>query len=634
MLKTSNAREAALTRKEDLRLLLREKDGRFWEKLSQCTRKVQGFDDLLFLSTLRRKAEAAGPVPGRGSQAALRFAMVGGYSLYPLSDLLKHLLSVSGFEAELFLGQFDNYVAEMSDSDSGLCRFKPEVILVIPSERQCRYPGRMNDSREAQQAAAAAASAHILELCRRTNERTGAEILLCNFPLPASFDPGPGRARTLGSDWSFRKLVNLELGLSAPACVHICDLEFLAYRRGAVNCRDPRAWFESKQIGSGDFLADIAREVALLVESLRRAPKKVLALDLDNTLWGGVVGDDGLDGIEIGETSPRGEAFRAFQTYVKSLGERGVLLAVCSKNDIDKAKQPFEQHPEMVLRMVDIGTFKANWSPKSDNLREIAEELNLALDSIVFADDNPAEIEIVRQFAPQVTGVLLGPDPAEFVRLLDEARLFEPRSVTAEDLDRGSQYRQEAARRTLHASTTDMPSYLASLEMAGAFREFTAVDVPRIAQLINKSNQFNLTTRRRAEGEVAALAQDPCHECFSLRLRDRFGDYGLISVVIGRVDGAMLDIDTWLMSCRVLNREVEQEVLNEIVRLARLRSCEDIIGRYLPTPKNGMVRDLYPRMGFRPIHEAPDRCEYRLNATSYSPAVTAISIDRRTHEPS
>jgi FkbH-like protein len=473
----------------------------------------------------------------------------------------------------------------------------------------------------------------LIELTRKVNNKTGAEVILANFMPPARHDPGEYRARTLGSDWNFRKWVNLELGLNAPSFLRICDLEYLSHRVGGLASRDERSWFESKQPCSPALMVEVAREVAHLIGSLKRATKKVLVLDLDNTLWGGVIGDDGLEGIELGDTSPRGEAFKAFQKYIASLKERGVLLGVCSKNDYAKAVEPFEKHPEMALRMEDIVSFKANWDPKSDNLRAMAADLNLGLDSFVFVDDNPAEIEIVRQFAPEVTTLLLGPDPAAYVAQLQDCRLFEPRAITAEDAERTSQYRSDAQRKELQESVTDMDSYLESLAMEAVISEFTPVDVPRLSQLINKSNQFNLTTRRRSEAEVIAVINDPGNIAYSMRLKDRFGDHGLISVIIGKKAGEAMHIDTWIMSCRVLKRQVEEEILNELARLAGARGCERLEGLYLPTAKNEMVRDFYSRMGFSLTRENGTGREFELRLDQFHAIPTKIKITRRAYEP-
>jgi FkbH-like protein len=613
--------------------LLAQSDPDFWPELASLTQQALGFEQLFSLLSLRKKAKARGLRHPTPDSKLLRLAILGGYSLYPLHDLLTHLLEAEGTPSELFLGDYDNYVAEITDPGGRLSEFRPAVVCLLPAAQRCRYLGKPTDAREKVQSAASAVVTELLDLCRTVHERAGAEVILGNFNLPARHDLGAYRSRTLASDWNFRKSVNLELGLSAPSFVHICDLEFLANRHGALAAEDARGWFESKQLCAPDMLVEVCRELSRLILALRRPPKKVLVLDLDNTLWGGTVAEDGLEGIEIGDTSPRGEAFKAFQKYIRSLKDRGVLLAVCSKNDLALAQEVFEQHPEMILRPSDFVAFKANWEPKSDNLRQIAVDLNLGLDSLVFVDDNPAELEIVRQFAPGVTTILLSPDPAEYVGQLQDCRMFEPHNITPEDVERTGQYRAETQRQTLLASATDMDAYLASLAMEASITEFVSVDVPRLAQLINKSNQFNLTTRRRTEAEVQSLLSQPDHICFSLRLKDRFGDHGLVSIVIGRLQGDALEIDTWLMSCRVLKRQVEETVLNELARLAHSKGCIRLQGLYLATAKNEMVRDFYPRMGFQTKAATAERGEFTLELNGFQPKSTKITVIHHAYEP-
>ena len=604
----------------------------FWERLAQCTRGATEFGELLMLSSLRKKAHLRRLAKPDDVPEPLRIALIGGYSLYPLCELLEHFCEVEGFPCQLFLGDFDNYVAEIMDDAAKLYKFAPELVLLMPAEHRCKYPGKLSDPRDVQTAEANRAVNSLLELARQLHERSRAELIVTNYMLPAGHDLGAFRSRTLGSDWSFRKWVNLELGLNAPPYLHICDMEFLAYRHGGMAARDERAWFESKQPCSPALLPYLAREITHIIGTLRRAPKKVLVLDLDNTLWGGVVAEVGLEGIEIGDTSPRGEAFKAFQKYILSLKERGILLAVCSKNDHAKAAEPFEKHPEMVLRMEDFAVFKANWEPKSDNIHRMASELNLGLDSFVFVDDNPAEIEIVRQFAPEVSTILLGPEPSDYVGRLQDCRLFELRAITAEDAVRTDQYHAEAKRRALSSTVTDMKVYLESLGMEAIISPFSKVDAPRLSQLINKSNQFNLTTRRRTEAEVNALVGSPLHACFSVRLKDQFGDHGLISILIGEKMEERMRIDTWLMSCRVLKRQVEDEALNELVRIATSLGCTTLQGIYLPTTKNEMVRDFYSTMGFALVRDSPEVREYELELKSFQQLVTQIKVTRRNHE--
>ncbi|WP_275173823.1 HAD family hydrolase [Bradyrhizobium sp. CSS354] len=604
-------------------------DAAFWGHLAARSRQATSFSEMFYLSTLRKKAKLH---TTESVQPRLRLALIGGYNLYPLHELVEHLLAIRGIECERFLGEYDNFVSEVLDGSSPLYAFKPDLAFILPNANHCRFSGALLDAVQHQREAVVGAAEQLLNLAQTFIERSGAAVILANFALPGGLDLGSFRSRTLGADWSFRKAVNLELGLRAPAEVQICDVEFLSARRGITAAEDARAWYESKQPGSPDFLVDVAQELGHLIASRKQSPKKVLALDLDQTLWGGVIAEDGIEGIELGDSSPRGEAFKAFQKYLLSLSERGVLLAVCSKNDHARAIEVFEKHPEMVLRLEHFAAFKANWDPKSDNLQRIADELRVGVDSFVFADDNPAEIEIVRQFQPQVQGVLLGPDPAEFIGRLQAGRHFEPRTVTAEDLGRTAQYNQERRRTELAASVTDMPAYLASLEMRGTIKEFDALDLPRIAQLIARSNQFNLTTVRRSETDIQGLMSRPDYRCFTMRLEDRFGDSGLICVVIAKVEDGVLVLDTWLMSCRVLKRQVEDEIMNEIFRLAEVAGCARVRGIYLPTAKNGIVAGIYKAFGFVRTEDSAARKEFELEVGKYQVRSTKIRVTRRAYE--
>jgi FkbH-like protein len=603
----------------------------FEGELTAKTREAVDFADVLKLCTIRKRALAKGLSLESGTPR--RVAMVGGANLRPLTDLIQHFAAVlGGVSCEVWTGDYDNYHSEIMDAESPLYEFKPEIVLLLPSERRCVYDGSLTASRSEQEDAARRVVGELVDLCGKVHALSGTEVVLGNFRLPPYFDPGPIRNTNLVSDYAFRKFINMELGFRAPSYVHICDIEFLSNRRGNLTGVDDRTWFESKQPFAAPLLVDVAREYAHVLSGLTTAAKKVAVLDLDNTLWGGVIGDDGLEGIELGTTSPRGEAFRDFQQFLLELSRRGVLLAVCSKNDHDKAIEPFEKHPEMVLRLKDISCFKANWNPKSDNIRQIAKDLNLSVDSLVFIDDNPAEIEIVNQFVPEVSTIWAGDDPSQFVAKVKDARFFEFRSITVEDVKRVKQYQQESERQQLLNTSTDMGTYLDSLEMVGTIKLFDKIDAPRIAQLIGKSNQFNLTTRRRTEAEVLSVAADDRYSAFTMRLSDRFGDHGLIAIVIGDVRGREFLIDTWLMSCRVLKRQVEEEVLNEIVRLARFRECTRVTGLYIPSAKNGMVRELYPTMEFTHIEEKPDGTEvFGLDVAQYEVRPTKIIVKRETY---
>lgn len=602
----------------------------FWERLEKRSVASDTFEDLLFLVNMGKRALRQGIASQNRRGRKCRLAVIGAGTLYPLHEFIRHLLVVRGIDAEVFVGEYDNYLQEIFDDESGLYGFKPDVVVLFPSPERCAYTGHLADAPEKQREAAMEVSREIIRLCNTIRERAAAEVIVANFALPGRFDMGPYRAATLGSSWSFRKLVNLETGLGLNSIARVCDVEFLSCRNGTINAHDHRKWLESKQLYAPDFQVAVTKEIAHIVNSLYSTTKKVVVLDLDNTIWGGIVGDDGLEGIEIGDTSARGEAFKAFQKYLLELKDRGILLAVCSKNDHDKAAEPFEKHPEMVIRLSDLVSFKANWRPKSDNIREMAEELNLGLDSFVFVDDNPAEIEIVRQFIPEVTTILVDADPADSIALLSDSRLFEPMRITAEDRQRTDMYRQDASRRAHLSKMTDMDAYLGSLEMKAVVSPFKPVDIPRITQLINKSNQFNLTTRRRTEAEVRGVMEDPLCHAFTVRLLDMFGDHGLISVVVCKENAGedALEVDTWLMSCRVLNRQVEDEVINEIVRIGDTRGLKKIIGRYYPTKKNGMVSKIYEHVGFQTEQADESGSVYSLEIKGYSIKETKISVKR------
>lgn len=600
----------------------------FWSLLKEATSTCEEFSEIATLNTLRKKSLSDTP-----QMAPLTLAIVGGAQLKPFDDFLEHFLAISGFKANFIRGSFDNYRSEILEENEFLNHQNMSIVFIHPSDRNLTIPLTLSNS-EARERAESVIE-EILQLCKAAHQRTGAEIILSNFILPASIDPGSYRTRTLSSEWNFRKYVNLELGIRAPQYVHICDLEFLSCRLGLTLARDPRSWFESKQPCAPKLLVEYAREAAHQISQLKKVPKKVLVLDMDNTLYGGVIGDDGLKGIDLGDTSARGEAFKAFQKAILSLLERGTILAISSKNDMKNALDVLENHPEMILRKEHFVSIKANWDPKPDNIKAIARELNLGLDSFVFIDDNPAEIDAVRQFLPEVETILLTEDPADYVSQLKNSRHFEPKAITHEDKLKTKQYQMRALSEADSNQITNMDVYLKSLEMKCTFTEFQAVDVPRIAQLINKSNQFNLTTKRRTESEVENLLNNLKYVCFTVRLSDKFGDHGLISIVIleksrtPNNDAMHLNIDTWLMSCRVLKRGVEEEVCNEIVRIAKSLSANFINGIYIPSEKNQMVVDLLPRLGF----QIDGNHTYSIDCSKLVPShQTHISIARTTYE--
>jgi FkbH-like protein len=369
--------------------------------------------------------------------------------------------------------------------------------------------------------------------------------------------------------------------------------------------------------------------VARTIAAIRGRSRKCLVLDLDNTLWGGVIGDDGLTGIELGQGSPAGEAFVAVQRMALELRARGVVLAVCSKNEDDAARLPFREHPDMILKEDHIAVFQANWTDKAANLRAIAQTLNIGIDSLVFLDDNPAERMQVRGELPLVAVPELPEDPAQYPRALAAAGYFEAVSFSKEDRERAAYYQANAERAAMLSATANLDEYLASLDMVCTIGRVDPISRSRVTQLINKSNQFNLTTRRYAEREVEAMETDPRRHAIQVRLVDRFGDNGIIGVVIADRQGQAWDIDTWLMSCRVLGRRVPEAVLSHLVEAARADGASILSARYVPSAKNRMVAEHYRTLGFAYAGDGPGgETRWRLDLDAFqAPALPMRIID-------
>jgi FkbH-like protein len=427
---------------------------------------------------------------------------------------------------------------------------------------------------------------------------------------------------------ALRRLSAMLRERSDAADVDIVSLDDRAGMDGLAAWHDPALWHHAKQEIHPNATPLYGDLVGRLIAAAQGRSYKCLVLDLDNTLWGGVIGDDGLEGLKLGQGSAAGEAFAAFQRHVRDLGRRGVILAVCSKNDEANALEPFERHPEMVLRRDDIACFVANWSDKAANLRHIAERLNIGLDSLVFADDNPAERAIVRRELPMVAVPELPDDPTLYAACLADAGYFEARHITQEDLARTGQYRDNQRREALAASTTDLPSYLRSLQMRLVWNRFDKLNQPRIVQLVNKTNQFNLTTIRVSDEDVAGLIADDAALTLQLRLLDAFGDNGIIAIIAGRPVREAIRLDLWLMSCRVLGRGVEEETLNLVVDEALRLGAKRLTGQYRPTAKNGMVREHYARLGFSLTGEHDGTTEWTLPLDCWTPRPTYMTRER------
>ncbi|MEO8132701.1 MAG: HAD-IIIC family phosphatase [Betaproteobacteria bacterium] len=468
---------------------------------------------------------------------------------------------------------------------------------------------------------------HLDAMRRGLRDASGCSVIVQTIPqVPTALFGSLERSVPGTTQWMIDRF-NGELRTAVAGSPDlILDVAALAETVGLAQWHDPVQWTLGKFPCAHQLVPLYAEWLGRLVAAARGKSRKCLVLDLDNTLWGGVIGDDGLDGIVLGNGSPAGEAFVSVQQAALALRDRGVILAVSSKNDDDVARGPFRSHPEMLLKEEHVAVFQANWRDKAANLKAIAETLNIGVDSLVLLDDNPAERAQVRDALPEVAVPELPEDPAFFAQILLAAGYFESTRFTVEDTQRAAQYQANAARAELLGAATDLGSYLRSLQMKAVVGRFDSVARGRITQLINKTNQFNLNTRRYTESQVTAFEESAGGLTLQIRLLDKFGDNGIVAIVICIPDGKNWFIDTWLMSCRVLNRKLEETTLNCIVAAARRSGVEALIGQYLRTERNDMVKDHYQRLGFERLDDQADGSRWRLEVAGFTAASVPIEI--------
>jgi FkbH-like protein len=519
-------------------------------------------------------------------------------------------------------GGYDNVMQELLRG--GASSERPHVVVLLPWNQRLLGDSQGRTAQERVEDECA----FWRQAWRLVAERLGASILQVGYDWATLGAVGHSLPTAADSGVALVRRVNDALRESLPPGAYFADLEQLSGVMGREHFYDLRRYYWTKQPFSEAGAVRLAEHLWAGIRALRTGPKKVLVLDLDNTLWGGVVGETGALGVGLGE-GPDGEAFRAFQRHVKTLNERGIVLAVCSKNNPADARGPFEENPAMVLSLDNFAHLEVSWDPKALGLKRIAKTLQLGLDSFVFFDDNPAEREHIRQALPEVEVIEVPPDPAGYIQALEKGLWFETTGLTQEDLQRADQYRAENKRRELESSFESMDGYLESLEMVGDVRDIDAADFDRVVQLIGKTNQFNLTTRRHSAERLRQLLDQPGTIGRTGRLVDRFGDHGLVSVMVAAQDGdAMpgdLRIDLWLMSCRVIGRTAEEYFFNGLLEEARRQGARRLIGEYIPTAKNGLVKELYDCLGFTRTHTATDgTLTYELGLAGAAPLRTFV----------
>jgi FkbH-like protein len=532
------------------------------------------------------------------SFSKIKLALLGDSATQLFRMALRGYAFEEKIDLEIFESDYDQIDRLIFDTSSELYTFNPDFLVIFQSTGKLKRrfyeskPGALNFAED-----------H-LEFVRNAysllNANGKTRVIYLNFHEQDDREFGNYANKTASSFLYQLRKINFDLmsfGQHHPG-FFICDLSYLVTQAGVRTAVDEKIYIIADMVFTPDFYVVLSKNILDIVKAATGRLKKCVILDLDNTLWGGVIGDDGLEKIEIGDFKS-GKAFWQVQSLAKQLKERGIILAVCSKNTESIAREPFERHPEMVLRLDDIAVFVANWENKVDNIRYIQEVLDIGFDSMVFLDDNPFEREMVKQHLPEITVPDLPADPSLYLNYLRELNLFETASFSQEDKSRTSLYQVEADRKRYKMSFTDENEYLRGLGMECDVEPFNAFSLPRVAQLIQRSNQFNLRTIRHSEDDLKKMLASDKFFTLTFTLRDKFGDHGLISAVIleDKGDGKLF-IDTWIMSCRVLKRTVEKFVLREIGGVAVENAFSVISGEYIPTAKNGLVKNLYRDLGF------------------------------------
>lgn len=520
------------------------------------------------------------------------------------TQLLMQALRGSGFDQEFDLNiweaDFNQIERQILDPGSELYDFNPEVVIIYQSSH--KLLGKYNKlSAKSYISLADTELESVTNLCSQINSKLNAKIIYYNYTEIDDSVFGSFASKIESSFLFQLRKLNYELMkfTVSQANFYLLDLSSIQNRIGKDVFFQPSVYINTEMVLSIDVLPAVASRTIDLIGAMYGKFKKCLVLDLDNTMWGGIIGDDGLENIQIGSLGI-GKAFTEFQYWLKKLKNRGIILTVCSKNTESIAKEPFEKHPDMVLRLEDIAVFVANWENKVDNIHRIKNTLNIGFDSMVFLDDNPFERNIVRESIPLLAIPELPVDPADYLEYLYSLNLFETVVFSDLDAERTKQYQIEAQRTVIQQSFTNENDFLKSLNMLSLVEAFNSFNTPRVAQLSQRSNQFNLRTIRYSESDILGLGSSENDFTFSFTLEDKFGDNGLICVVILKKETEdVVFIDTWLMSCRVLKRGMEYFVLNTIVEFAKKNNFKYLKGEYIPTVKNEMVKDHYLNLGFK-----------------------------------
>lgn len=537
-----------------------------------------------------------------------KIAVLGGSTTHDIIRILDLFLLDQGIEAEFYESEYAQYWQDAMFDNPELREFAPDLIYIHTTSRNITMYPAFDDRREQAVDKLKSQYRHFEAMWEKLAAVYHCPIIQNNFEYPGYRLLGNREAVDFHGKIAFINKLNLMFAEYAETHgnFYLHDINYAAASYGLDKWADSSYWHMYKYAMSMQAIPEFSYNLCHMIKAVFGKNKKALVLDLDNTLWGGIVGDDGPENLEIGQETPMGQVYQEFQSYIKAHKDLGILLNVNSKNDEENAIAGLK-HPDGVLKPDDFIVIKANWEPKSQNMAEIASTLNIGKDALVFVDDNPREREIVRMQIPEAAvpeitkGEELAPD--KFIKILDKNGYFEVISLSEDDKKRNEMYKANALRKSQEESFGDYREFLKSLEMKAVIKNFDPVHFSRIAQLTNKSNQFNLTTKRFTQAEIEQIAQDSAYITLYGRLTDKFGDNGVVSLVIGRIEGKVLYVELWLMSCRVLKRDMEFAMMDALVEAGREKGISRIMGYYYPTPKNAMVKNFYEIQGFTKVEE-------------------------------
>ena len=575
---------------------------------------------------LRKKSKIKNELLQHKNLLEKNIAILGGSTTSEIKNILELFLLKNGIKPKFYESEYNKYYEDALFENAELKKFNPDIIYIHTTNVNIMEYPKLNDTKE-----------DIDLLLKREVDRYKSiwnslakydcTIIQNNFDLPLERSLGNLDAYDIHGKTYFINELNRAFANSAMELknLYLNDINYLSSYLGLTNWFDKSLWHKAKYAQSLDAVVELSFNLSKIINSIFGKSKKCLVLDLDNTCWGGVIGDDGLDGISIGTESAKAETFTAFQKYVREFKGRGITLAVCSKNDFKNAKEGFS-HPDSILKFEDFTSFKANWEPKHQNIISIAKEINIGIDSLVFIDDNPVERDIVSSQVRAVSVPNVGDDVIDFIAHIDRNGYFEPISLSSDDINRNKYYEDNKKRNEEEAQFQSYDEFLISLDMSAEIASFSSIYLERITQLTNKTNQFNLTTKRYTAGEIDNIASSDEYIKIYGKLTDKYGDNGLIAISIGKVKDDTLNIELWLMSCRVLKRDMEFAMLDSIVAEAKRKNISKIRGYYYKSAKNSMVLDLYEKFGFTLIEKNEDDTVWELDISDYEDKNSFIKV--------